>query len=258
LVWHLEGLSETRELARIDTDTSGELVNGDDRWLLVTDGRPRATARGDGSFAGLVPDPQGLPASDRWVGSGGWFVGSTEAGPSVRVNADEARATDLRETGFGALRPFSADYCTPAVQVDANGRLRLGLRDDLVGALYLQRGDGWERLGHPVRDVAFIDARAWGDTVLIEARAPALTYCPQDLERWPTDDASEIVLRGDSVQLVYPGSPIRVLTSGLDMHPSGRCAVLRDVEGRAEVLDVPTGASRVLAAQHPAYLVWLQ
>ena len=213
--------------------------------------------RRDGVFLALVdldaeriiplPEPLG-PGTESVFGivvRGTTALVSTAGLPVLRLD----RATGRVETFDRPVVPDShavidAAYCTPPATLLRTGAIGLTLRSEAHAGVFAWREGRLEPVGRPVRDVSWVSVVAAGDALASRGNTGRETFCPgvEPTDAPPAGD--ELV--GDSLQLLTPTQPPRVLSPGdrlAYLDPDGECALVvpSDRSGVHQLLDLTTG-----------------
>jgi len=258
-----EGPSSLARIALGQSPTGlASFIRGANSWLVlsvrVSEGalqtKPWLRVDGDGIVHTLGAElagmefPSGGAVADDWVpfrehesyATTGWLNADTGVVKRVPPPPD----------GMQTLGLYS---CAASPQLREDGRVMMGLRDDRLGGIFVEDGDGaFTRVGMPVRDGLYEFGHV-GETLKLSAVSAYDRYCSPLV--WETPEPAEPLLHGGQTQLLRAGRSLVIddrSHRGVQLDPSGRYAavsrdaglVLHDLE-LGTMLTLPEGAHLV-------------
>jgi len=242
-------------LARIPLGRSptgrASFVRGEHAWLLLSldegTGNPTPWLRvdRDGVVHGLGAELESKDfsgccgAADDWMA----FREHNRFATAGWLNADSGEVKRAPAPPSG-MRPFGIDHCMSSPQLGEDGRVIMGLRDDVIGGVFIEDGEGgFKRVGLPMRDSLYVEISRVGATLQLSAIDPHYRYCPQAI--WTTPEPEGPLLRGGQTELLRAGRSLVIDDRsgfGAELDPSGRYAPVSSDAGRVLVLhDLETG-----------------
>jgi hypothetical protein len=232
-------------------------VAGRAAYLASADGGPLFVSElpGDARTV-LLPgiDPTMVAITDHT--DSGWALVGEWRTPRYLVNVRTLEARPIGANTPDGFRPFQGSISGP--QLDADGSILVGLRNDYAGALYRSsNGRDWQQLGGTVTHVLDIDPLARGGTYLINATSGR--YSTEEWQPAPANQTPDY--DGDVLQIVRPQSGVAqklpLSTQWIELWDvrlsnDGRCLAYTDGEALS-ALDVERGKTFSLGTAGGAF-----
>jgi hypothetical protein len=189
--------------------------------------------------------PSGGGVANDWIA---FRDGSNPYATTGWLNADTG-AVKLAPVPPAGMQSFGQDHCSTSPALREDGRALIGLRDDAIGGVFLEDGDGgFTRVGLPVRDALHVEILQVGETLQLSGISHQYRYCVAPI--WTGSEPEGPVLRGGQTELLRAGRSLVVDGGhgfGVPLDRSGRYAPVSN-DGRTVLHDLELGTAHELPA----------